>query len=192
MVGRKIVGRRRMGLRNMNRRNFIRNVSIAAMGIPVISTGITFQSPQLESIQPSGNFIDILSIEELKRCGIRAAHYSANCVDKNGVFGHERGYQDLWVRDSEPFVRKLFVLKSTPQIWVYNETSVKSVAHTRAHNSYMNAIISEIKEHMEYVCLVAYLHCPAVPTEAWPEKFMPVVGGLSKVRYQQYLKQLNR
>ena len=172
----------------MNRRNFIKSAVIASIAVPTVVSAIKLPPAQLERVNPSGNFIDILTIDELKNHGIRAAIYSANCVDSNGVFAHEKGYCD---EHHEPFIRFIHPLcrECAPHILAYNEASVESIKWTRCYN--IDKIISKIKESMEYVCLVAYVHCPAVPEEAWPEKWMPVVGGLSKHRYNRIVRTMN-
>jgi hypothetical protein len=52
-------------------------------------------------------------------------------------------------------------------------------------------IVGEIKEKMEYVSMVAYAKLQADKSEGWSEQYIPIVRGLSKYRYNLYLKQLN-
>jgi hypothetical protein len=154
-----------------------------------------------------GNYVEILSIDEIRSYGIRSAVYTATCVDRYGRFAHERGYVDL-PHESEPFVRATHPVYGMPHWWVgqyWHNKEESTMAHikqmvdefragkimTNGGKRYSIAdSVKEIKEKMEYVCVFAYCHLDPVEEEAWPEKWMPVVGGLSKYRYHQYLRQL--
>ena len=147
----------------------------------------------------TGDYINILTVDELLEYGVRSAIYSASCVDYKGRFAHERGYCH---DHSEPFVRFAHVVKGLPQLWYYPKNAVKLVTEYYRDGSIatnpdtgekhsLEMAVNDIKEKMEYVCLFAYCHFPAVPEEAWPEKWMPVVGGMSKYRYEQKVRMLN-
>lgn len=190
----------------MNRRNFIKSAAVTAIAFPTIVSAM----PTKRIIQPlpiepdrirvQGNYLDILSVEELQSHGIRAAFYSAGCVDSKGVFCGEKGYCD---KHMEPFVRFTHVIHGPmPHLWYYPEKDVKRVIQyyrdgkeaTNPNSGEVHSLenlIADIKRNMEYVCFVAYCHFPAVPEEAWPEKWMPVVGGMSKHRYNRVVKSMN-
>jgi len=175
----------------MNRRNFIKTCAVASLSIPSVMVASAHSEP-LERVKIQ-SFINILTIEELKENGIRAATYSANCVDKNGIFAHERGYQDL--RGDAPFVRNTFKLHSLPSLYTNDIKNVYRLKQKLNENwgfggsEYTKeAVFNEIKHHMEYVCLVGYAYLKA--SSEWPEKYIPIVGGLSKVKYKQLIKNI--
>lgn len=170
----------------MNRRKFIKSSVIAAISIPTIAVGV-IPKPELESIR-AGGYVNILDIEELKSHGIRAAIYSANCVDKYGTFAHETGFKE---GSDEKFVRKTFVLKSLPEIWV-PEPIEDHIKILKKDPRIVKSVISEIKEHMEYVCLVGYVKAPCLcGNDTCHKHWIPVVGGLTKKRYKIHLQDLN-
>jgi hypothetical protein len=178
----------------MNRRNFIKSAAVASVAFPTIVSAIKpIEKP--ERVWTEGDMIEIVPLDWLRICGIRAEYYSANCVDKNGRFAHERGFQDLWLRDSEPFVVQSFRLQCMKKIYSKNPDDAKSVVkkiRLPSSEFYVQTIIDEIKEKMEYVSMVAYALCPCLcGRSSCPKYFIPIVSGLSKYRYNLYLKQLN-
>lgn len=197
----------------MNRRNFLKSAAVAAIGFPTIAMALKpIKEP--ERVRIVGNYVEILSVDELRSYGIRSSTYSATCVDKNGYFCHEKEYSGGEWKDRpfnrfEPFIRKTFVVRSLPQWWIgryWHNEEESTMRHIKAmvdefrndavwvKNNEVYCIadcIDEIKEKMEYVCFFAYCKVDPVPEEAWPGKWLPVVGGLSKHRYNLYLKQMN-
>ena len=184
----------------MNRRNFLKSALVTTIAFPTIATAINKPPPlKLERVRIVGNYIDIVSVEELVSYGIRSHYYSASCVDYKGRFFHENGYND---NHMEPFVRLTHVVRGMPRLWYYPERDVKRVIEyyrsgrmaTNPDNGEKHSLenaINDIRENMEYVCFFAYCHFPGVPEEAWPEKWMPVVGGMSKYRYNNAVRMLN-
>jgi hypothetical protein len=181
----------------MNRRNFIKSVGILTTGIPAIVSAIEPDAVPLEGIKYDGaDYITIFTVEELKQFNIRSATFSASCVDKNGKFAHDKGYD---MDHSEPFVRKTFVLKSLPKIFSNKRKDVypvlgkmRSGVDLGGKEYSSEKVIAEIKEHMEYVCMVSYFQCPCLcGKETCPKTWVPIVGGLTKSRYKQFLKELN-
>lgn len=184
----------------MNRRSFLKSATVVTIAFPAIALAISNPLPKkLEQVKIIGDYIDILTVNELISYDIRANYSSANCVDYRGRFAHEKDYCG-WC--SEPFVRSIHVVYGMPRLWYYAKEDVKKVIKyyrdgrvaTNPDNGEKHSLenaINDIKEKMEYVCFFAYCHFPEVPEEAWPEKWMPVVGGLSKHRYNLYLKQMN-
>ncbi len=190
----------------MNRRHFIKSAAIASVAIPSIAMAIKPSPPKLERVHLRGDYIDIMDVEELQEHGIRAQIYSASCIDSKGTFAGERGYCD---KHMEPFCRQSHIVKSLPQYWIgkywghstFTQEQVESVIRDmrRGHFSLrkgdemwtLTRAIEEIKQNMEYVCLFGYTLFPEVKEEAWPAKWMPVVGGLSKYRYNQMVASMN-
>jgi hypothetical protein len=157
---------------------------------------ISSRSLPLEKVSIT-DYINILTVDELREHGIRSAIYPASCVDKEGLFAHEEGYcSDRF----EPFVRRIFVLRCLPKIWSSNPRDVKPTIG-KIHSGVkldgkefsVEKIVEEIKEHMEYVCLVRYALAPCLcgSSRCTSKHFSPIVGGLTKKRYRQYLKELN-
>jgi hypothetical protein len=189
----------------MNRRHFIKSAAIASVITPTIVKGINpVIQPEKVRLPNVEDFINILTIEELQRHGIRSAIYSASCVDKNGRFAHKRGYCDLWLRDSGPFVRQTFRIQCLPKVYSFVDDTPyihSIVARVRSgiklgfggQEYSRENVIHEIKQKMEYVCLVWYCSIPCLcgRNSCKSKTWIPVVGGLSKHRYNLYLKQLN-
>lgn len=175
----------------MNRRNFIKNTAIISIAVPAMVDAATLK-PNLESVRITGEDIPIFTIEELQQYGLRSAIYSANCVDKNGVFAHETGYQP---RHSEPFVRKTFVIKTLPRLFSKDQVPIvlgKMRSGLSGNGTWTKEnVIEFIRETMEYVCLAWYCECPCLCGKCDGKTWLPVVGGLSKHRYNLYLKQMN-
>ena len=180
----------------MNRRKFIKSAVIASVATSTIVSALTpIEKP--ERIHTHGEFYEIIPINWLKPYGIRVAPYSACCVDNNGRFAHEKGYQDEYWR-SEPFIVQSFRLHCLPKLYSTDPSwtgpiigKVRSGVNLGARSYTVEGIAQEIKSKMEYVSLVAYFLFPGAPSEAWPPCFIPIVRGLSKYRYNLYLKQLN-
>jgi len=184
----------------MNRRHFIKTAVAAAIALPTISASAEIVNsliltPKPETVRVDGECIHILTIKELRQHGIRSAIYSANCVDRYGKFAHEQGYYDLGLGDTEPFVRKTIRLQCLPKIYSDDTARVMTlIGKIRAGGQEysLTNIIEEIKKIMEYVCLVAYAKTPCICGHASCKPYyIPIVGGLSKYRYQLYLKQMN-
>lgn len=173
----------------MNRRSFIKSCVITGIAIPTI--GFSFENHEHKTY-PINDFVEILSLNQLKEHGIRCAPYCASCVDNNGMFPHEGGYNSTI---SEPFIKKAFVLNSLPRI----HSDVKAVKLTLGKMRSgvkldgkewsVEKVITEIKEKMEYVCYVCY---GKVPCSCGDFLYVPFVGGLNKQRYQLYLEQMNK
>jgi hypothetical protein len=188
----------------MNRRKFLKSCVIASFVAPTVTMSL-IPKPELEVINGGHNYIDIFTVDELKSYGIRSATYCASVVDKNGVFAHEPGFLDWdWTKPNpgpkinEPFIRKTFVLKSLPKIYEENKKCVDVVLGKMRSGlvgpgSWMEQkVIDEIKEHMEYVCLVVYAQAPCLcGRDTCPKHWIPIVGGMSKKRYERHLRELN-
>lgn len=184
----------------MKRRNFIKSIAVATFTFPTIVNSLNIPE-NIKSIRiNSDDWREIIPIEQLKEYGVRASHYSATCVDKNGRFGFERGYSDLWVRDSEPFIIKTFKLQCLPKIYFTDSKAVLCVigkvnsgVKLDGKEYSVEKIVNEIKTKMEYVAAVWYCRVPCLcGQQSCKEKtWIPVVRGLSKYRYNLYLKQLN-
>ena len=102
---------------NMNRRSFLKSAAIVTVAFPTIALAISKPlPPKLERVRIIGNYIDIVSVDELVSYGIRSHYYSATCVDYKGRFAHEKGYCH---DHSEPFVRATHVIHGMPQLWYY-------------------------------------------------------------------------
>jgi hypothetical protein len=168
------------------------------MGYIVISL-ISFETSKhlpLETIYPVENFIPVLTEDELIDRGIRSSRCFASSVDKNGIFAHEPEYDH---EHSEPFIRKTYILKSIPnRLWknTWKEKNhileiIRLTVNLRKNEYLISKVIDEVKEHMEYVCMIAYAYFEEVPSEAWAEKIVPVVMGLPKCKYNKLVENLN-
>ena len=170
----------------MNRRNFLRT-SIVASAAAIVIPSFAFKRK---------NYIPILTEDELRDRGIRSSRYYASCVDKNGIFAHESGFDVLHY---EPFIRKTYVLKCIPnRLWKsdWKEKNhilerIRLTSNLRRNEYLISNVIDEVKEHMEYVCMIAYCYCEEIPSEAWGERIIPFVMGLSKVDYKRKVKDLS-
>lgn len=158
----------------MNRRNFIQKTILGSSLIPLISTDV-FSEPKSKLFD--SETIEILSLNELKNNGIRSAIYSASCVDKNGKFPLDVGFD---YKHNEPFVRQTYGLECLP---ILAPISGGLLCNIDCISLSKNRLINEIKEKMEYVCLVWYVN----NGKSW----IPVVGGLTKHKYQFMVDNMN-
>jgi len=186
---------------NMNRRHFLRSCAMATVSIPCI--GILAKQPSPPNLQSDhahivGEAVEILSLDEIKPYGIRCAVYCASCVDKNGRFFGDHGYDN---DHSEPFIRRTFKLHSLPTVYDERKSFVMSVLDKmRSGNRFdgkeysVEKVIDEIREKMEYVCLIWYCKVPCIcgQRSCHSKYWIPAVGGLSKHRYNLYLDQMNQ
>lgn len=158
----------------MNRKQFIKT-SIAAIPLIALSTNanhILSSSIAYDANVVFDNTIEIFTLKNLKKNGIRSASYSASCYDKNGVFAHEPGFDEKY---NEPFVRKTYLIKSLP---IVTSDSLQSINNFCPANDVLN----EIKDKMEYVCLVWYVKS---------DKWYPIVGGMTKLNYKFKVGSMN-
>ena len=179
-------------MKNMNRRNFLKSSGVILGTVPsVASVFYKSYTLPLERVGPVDEFVDILTIDELNKFGIRSAIYSAGCVDKNGIFAYEYGYDHT---KSEPFCRMSYVLRCLPKIWSNKKRNVYPIIEKiKSGDKYsIHQIINEVKEHMEYVCIVGYALAPCLcGSEKCLKHYIPVMSGVDKIRYNRLVNNLN-
>ena len=177
----------------MNRRNFLKSATITPFVLtPLICVSMTTdQKP--ERVWTTGEHIEIIPLHWLKPLGVKCGVYTANAVDKNGKFACDDGFI---YSGSEPFIVQSFRLRCLPKIF---DKRAINIIIGKIHSGVkldgkewsVEKIVGEIKEKMEYVSMVAYAKLQADKSEGWSEQYIPIVRGLSKYRYNLYLKQLN-
>ena len=175
----------------MNRRNFLKTATIAPFILTPLIGGSMTTDQKPERVWVEGEFVEIIPLSWLKYNGIRHGIHTASVVDKNGKFPFDDGFV---YECSEPFIVQSFRLRCMNKIYSGDVEEVKKTAkkiRLPSSEFYVTEIINEIKEKMEYVSMVAYAKLQADKSEGWSEQYIPIVRGLSKYRYNLYLKQLN-
>ena len=169
----------------MNRRKFLTSTAASLIVLPTVITS------KKSTIKVDGDYIEILNPIQLQHFGIRSAHYCANCVDKNGRFGHEDGFiYDI----SEPFIVKYRRLESMRRVDIGMEDYIAEwktqIFNYEFGQGCLRAKIKkEIKEKMEYVCGVWYIKSPCLSCgDLKCKQWVPFMRGLYKERYNQYMK----
>lgn len=169
----------------MNRRKFLISSAASLIVLPTISLA------KEVSFKIDGDYIEILHPVQLNHFGMRSAYYCASCVDRNGLFAHEDGFD---YDHSEPFIVKYRRLNSLPRVDVgkedYIQELINQIFDCRWGQGYLRSIVKkEIKEKLEYVCGVWYIKSPCMSCGN-PEckQWVPFMRGLYKERYNRYME----
>jgi hypothetical protein len=135
------------------------------------------------------DYIEIISLDELKTHGIRCAIYSASCIDINGLFYGDVGYDQ---KKNTPFVVKHHIIQSLPRIPSDDVNEVNSVISSMT-SEIKQSLITELKSRLAYVSSVAYLLTPCLCGEEQCKKhYSPSVRGFDKLRYEQYIEKIKK
>ena len=175
---------------NMNRRNFLRSGIASVVVLPFIGLAKEKEIP----FEVDGDYIEILNPVQLNHWGFRSAHYCANCVDKNGIFAHETGFDH---DHSEPFIVKYRRLECMRRVDVGREDLIQEwksqIFNSEFGQGYLRAKIKkEIREKMEYVTGVWYIKSPCISCcNPNCKQWVPLIRGLYKERYNRYMKDFN-
>jgi hypothetical protein len=176
----------------MNRRHFIKTIlttSAVLPSLPLISVKKS-EWNERDSYRVLEHSYELLTPDDLSKNKIRNDYHPASVVDKNGVFGHEHGCCE----PNEPFIAKAFRIKCLPKIYSTDKKDLLPIiGKIKSGNNWtgcytIDNVISEVKEDMELVCFVGYVQTENEYNERF---YIPIMRGLSKYRYNLYLKQMN-
>ena len=166
----------------MNRRKFLASSVLASLSLPFVSLASNNINNKPVSIHPILDCAyELLDLPTLRKHKIRCAVYCASVVDNEGRFYSDEGFN---MDRSEPFIVGGFHIKCLPKVYSSDKKVLLKFISNNV-DGMSRDIIQEVKENMEYVCFVGY----ALTENEYKEKFfIPMMRGLTKKRYYQYIE----